>query len=104
MDTDPHHTRSHRQRGKHRGNRDFIARHLSRHVDRWELCAFNKLCKDKYLRLGLEWPYAETPLVTTAEMELLHRAAAGSGIREGIAVWTGTTRQESREGIPEEEL
>ena len=72
----------------------FIARHLNRHVDRWELCAFNRLCGDKYLRLGLEWPYAETPLVTTAEMEALRRAAARSGVREGMAVWTGSTREE----------
>ena len=33
-------------------------------MERWELCAFNNLCRDKYGRLGLEWAFADTPLMT----------------------------------------
>jgi len=32
----------------------FIAKNLGNVVNRWDLCAFNNLCKDKYLRLGKE--------------------------------------------------
>lgn len=33
----------------------FISKNLGDVVSRWELCAFNNLCKDKYLRLGQDW-------------------------------------------------
>jgi pyruvate formate lyase activating enzyme len=41
---------------------------LNRSLERWELCAFNNLCRDQYIRLGLEWAYAHTPLMTAAEL------------------------------------
>jgi pyruvate formate lyase activating enzyme len=44
----------------------FIAENLAGVVERWELCAFNNLCRDKYRRLGIDWPYALTPLMTRA--------------------------------------
>ena len=51
-------------------NLSAIGRHLAEHLDgtvsRWELCAFNNLCRDQYTRLGLEWAYAATPLMTRA--------------------------------------
>lgn len=37
-------------------------------VDRWELCAFNNLCNEKYNRLGINWILADTPLITESEM------------------------------------
>jgi pyruvate formate lyase activating enzyme len=42
----------------------YISEHLDGAVARWELCAFNNLCRDQYIRLGLEWKYATTPLMT----------------------------------------
>ena len=49
-----------------------IGRHLADRLDgtvfRWELCAFNNLCRDQYTRLGLQWDYAATPLMTPAEL------------------------------------
>lgn len=44
-------------------------------AERWELCAFNNLCKDKYGRLDLDWPFAGAPLMTRARMEALLVAA-----------------------------
>ncbi len=35
----------------------FIRDNLDGAVQRWELCAFNNLCRDKYRRLDLEWQY-----------------------------------------------
>jgi pyruvate formate lyase activating enzyme len=36
----------------------FIAGQMDGAVARWELCAFNNLCRDKYRRLGMAWDYA----------------------------------------------
>jgi pyruvate formate lyase activating enzyme len=46
----------------------FLAANLGILVERWELCAFNNLCRDKYERLGLKWAFAETPLMTKEEL------------------------------------
>ncbi len=37
-------------------------------IARWELCAFNNLCRDQYARLGINWDYARTPLMTASEL------------------------------------
>ncbi len=39
----------------------YLAQHPA--VSRWELCAFNNVCRDKYEKLGLSWTYADTPLL-----------------------------------------
>ena len=44
-------------------------------VERWELCAFNNLCRDKYRRLDIPWKYAQTRLITADEARLLAEAA-----------------------------
>jgi pyruvate formate lyase activating enzyme len=48
----------------------YLNDHLEGTVARWELCAFNNLCRDQYKRLGIEWKYAATPLLS--HNELLH--------------------------------
>ena len=50
-------------------------------VQRWELCAFNNLCRDKYRRLDLDWPYQETPLLQQADLEQAGEWARASGDR-----------------------
>jgi pyruvate formate lyase activating enzyme len=60
--------------------------------ERWELCAFNNLCADKYRALGIEWKHARTPLVERARMEALAAAAAEALGEVGKVSWTGTTR------------
>jgi len=67
-------------------------------VERWELCAFNNLCADKYRRLGRDWAFAGSALMTDAAMALM-AAAARRGLRDGggscipdIVSWTGSTR------------
>lgn len=63
-------------------------------LERWELCAFNNLCADKYARLGIEWKYTGAPLMRSEDMaRLLVAAERGLG-REGIVTWTGSTRIE----------
>lgn len=72
----------------------FIARNMAGAVQRWELCAFNNLCRDKYERLGQSWEYKETPLMRRADMERLYAAAVNSTGIPGLAVWTGAVRRE----------
>jgi len=70
----------------------FIAENLDETVSRWELCAFNNLCRDQYLRLNLDWAYAQTPLMTRAELAHWEEIARNSGVRNEIVLATGATR------------
>jgi pyruvate formate lyase activating enzyme len=40
-------------------------------VERWELCAFNNISRDKYARMRREWKYSSVPLMTQAEIDEL---------------------------------
>ena len=57
----------------------FIGSVLQGAVSRWDLCAFNNLCRDKYRRLGLEWAFDRTELLQRAFMEEMAEAARQSG-------------------------
>ncbi len=48
----------------------FLYENLKGTVTRWELCAFNNLCRDKYRRLGIPWQFDDTPLMTQVEFDL----------------------------------
>lgn len=66
-------------------------------VERWELCAFNNLCADKYRSLGGEWELSDAPLMEKAQMESLVRAAVDEGWPAGRIQWTGMTRENPQE-------
>ncbi len=70
----------------------FIAEHLDDVVSRWELCSFNNLAADKYERLGLSWPFAGVPLMTSDELAHANEVARGSGVDPTIVVATGRSR------------
>jgi pyruvate formate lyase activating enzyme len=78
------------------GNLSAIGRHLREHLDgtvsRWELCAFNNLCRDQYTRLGLVWPYAAAPLLTPAELAHCEQIAKSSGFHPELILATGATK------------
>ena len=44
-------------------------------AERWELCAFNNLCTDKYQRLDIDWSFQNTQLISKAHMEELLEVA-----------------------------
>jgi pyruvate formate lyase activating enzyme len=50
---------------------------------RWELCAFNNLCRDKYRRLGIDWEFKRTQLLTASE---LAQAAEWAGAGRGVSL------------------
>lgn len=62
-------------------------------VEKWELCAFNNLCLDKYDRLGKEWDFKGVGLMQKARMEELTELAQKSG--SPVAEWSGATALES---------
>ena len=70
----------------------FIANQLADVVERWELCAFNNLCRDKYARLDQEWAFADVPLLTRAELGDLAQVAFRSGVRPDTVFATGATQ------------
>ena len=72
----------------------WVADHLGRLVDRWELCAFNNLCKDKYARLDIAWPFSNTDLLEKVHIEGLADTAKKSGVNPGIIFWSGSTKIE----------
>jgi pyruvate formate lyase activating enzyme len=80
-----------------RGLGEFIAQNLNGIVSRWELCSFNNLCRDKYLRLGLLWPYHDAQLMRADDMERLAEAARQSGVDPEIVYWSGATRLEKND-------
>lgn len=72
----------------------FIAKNLPGIVERWELCVFNNLCRDKYRRLGIAWRYASTPLMTKDTVRELEQCARLSGVNPELVSATGTTKAE----------
>ncbi len=72
-----------------------IGRHIAavggKAVVRWELCAFNNLCADKYQRLGLDWAYEGRGCLPVEGMERLAETARKSGVNPEIVVWSGAT-------------
>ncbi len=75
----------------------FLAKYLDGKVERWELCAFNNLCRDKYRRLGIEWEYQNTPLLTAEELAALSHYARESGFPADLIIPTGATRVQINE-------
>lgn len=61
-------------------------------VERWELCAFNNLCADKYSRLGIKWKFADSPLIERDVMNELFEIAKKSGVDPDIVSWSGSVR------------
>jgi len=69
----------------------YLAEHLEDVVERWELCAFNNLCRDKYRRLGKIWEYESSPLLTCDELSQLEDWAHQSGFPAERIIATGAT-------------
>ncbi|MBU1903924.1 MAG: glycyl-radical enzyme activating protein [Proteobacteria bacterium] len=75
-----------------RGISRFIASNLGDLVSRWELCTFNNLCRDKYIRLDLDWDFKEAELLDRSLIAGLADVAKNSGVDPDIVHWTGETK------------
>lgn len=69
-----------------------LARIVRDRADRWELCAFNNLCRDKYERMYKDWNFGECALIQREKMERLVAAALDEGTKD--VRYTGKTRLE----------
>lgn len=72
-----------------------LARNLNGRVTRWDLCAFNNLCRDKYLRLDMDWDFKATELLSKMFMEKMVDIAMNSGVDPAIVHGSGSTRLEN---------
>ena len=70
----------------------FIHQHLQGVVARWECCAFNNLCRDKYRRLGMDWRFENTPLLSAAMLEECRAHALAGPFDAQKVLITGPTR------------
>ena len=73
----------------------FIAEYLQPVVERWELLAFNNLCKDKYDRLDMDWQLKDIALIKQEKMEALYEVARSSGVEPEKVLWTGAMKTEA---------
>lgn len=73
----------------------FLAAEISDVVERWELCAFNNLCRDKYARLDMVWQFQSTPLMTRNEMDLAAAWANSGGFDPLRTFVTGAAKVEN---------
>lgn len=69
----------------------FLVESGAESVERWELCAFNNLCREKYWQLGEEWELAASPLMEADHMDRLVDAAIRAGWPADRIRWTGMT-------------
>ena len=77
----------------------FLSDELDGVVDRWELCAFNNLCRDKYRRLGMTWRFDTAPLMTQPELDECETYAK-AGAFDPTKIWvTGAVKAENNPEI-----
>ncbi|NCB51752.1 MAG: glycyl-radical enzyme activating protein [Clostridia bacterium] len=69
-----------------------IAEIVRDRADRWELCAFNNLCRDKYERMYIDWEFADSGLMAGERMAELAAAAREAGAKN--VLYTGRMRLE----------
>jgi pyruvate formate lyase activating enzyme len=72
----------------------YLSKHMQETAVRWELCAFNNLCRDQYTRLGMDWQFATTPLMTAAEVAYCEQVARNAFIHPERVHASGATRLE----------
>lgn len=70
----------------------FITLNLKDYVSRWDLCAFNNLCRDKYRRMDMEWMFSKAELMEKEEMENLAKNATESLVNPEIVHWSGAIK------------
>ena len=73
---------------------NYIENHCIDIVSRWELLSFNNLCKDKYERLGINWQFKDTELITEQEKKQILDTARRTISKQEIIHWSGRTKLE----------
>lgn len=68
----------------------FIKKELLDVMGRWELCAFNHVCKKKYIKMKKNWEYANCPLLDSITVRKI--AETAKKYADGSVVVSGMTR------------
>ena len=68
---------------------EFIRDNMDGSVSRWELCGFNNVCLSKYQRLGLDWEYKDSKMLTRDEGNKLLDCAKATNAANGEIYVTG---------------
>jgi len=76
------------------GIANFLIEIGAEYITRWELCAFNNLCQDKYMRLNLDWRFKGTRLMRASELEDCKQWVLESGFPPEQVFITGAARVE----------
>lgn len=66
---------------------------LDGRITRWELCAFNNLCREKYRRLGMVWEYRDAPRLSLDTLQQVEAWAKSSGVDPRIVFVTGNAQE-----------
>jgi len=77
-----------------------IAEQTDGRITRWELCAFNHLCRDKYTRLNMPWDFNTCPPMAQTAVDELLQVARKSGVDPAIVHWSGAMNKTAREEKP----
>ena len=72
----------------------FLAERLGNRVERWELCLFNHLCRDKYRRLEMNWKYAAVKPQSRLDLNQIEAWAKSCGFDPARVFITGAARVE----------
>lgn len=67
----------------------FIREHIADVTERWELCAFNSACKQKYDKLEQHWAYEDYALMDQRAIDTLRTVALSSGVTSERLVISG---------------
>lgn len=78
---------------------NFIKENINDLIERWELCAFNVMCKDKYDKLNRNWYYKNKELLKQSFTDELCEAALQSGRLEGKVFVTGLAAKDNQASI-----
>jgi pyruvate formate lyase activating enzyme len=69
---------------------EFILKNLAT-VERYDLLAFNNMCRSKYERLDMDWKLKDSPLIEKEKMEKLKMVAESVGLDN--VRWSGLTKE-----------
>ena len=72
----------------------WLAENMGDTAERWELCAFNNLCRDKYTRLDMDWHFNQTELMTQADLDQAAAWARSGGFDPARIFVTGAHKLE----------
>lgn len=66
------------------------------YTTKWELCAFNNLCNDKYERLGRKWDFKKFDLFESETLEHFTKLAKKSGVNPDIVFSSGSVKTKAQ--------